>query len=167
MKNIILHKNFYLISIIVICKILFGFNLQNTNPEFFFTTDSHEYINPALEICENGKFYNINNEAEIRRTPGTSIFLLPAVCLNINLSKYIVVLNMLMILFSAYFTYKIVRLINIKINPLLIFLLYLIDPTLSNHQYNILSDVIFLFSFTLTFHLWIKNNNGYILIFLF
>ena len=106
MKNIILHKNFYLISIIVICKILFGFNLQNTNPEFFFTTDSHEYINPALEICENGKFYNINNEAEIRRTPEHQFFLLPAVCLNINLSKYIVVLNMLMILFSAYFTYK-------------------------------------------------------------
>ena len=151
-------------SIIVICKILFGFNLQNTNPEFFFTTDSHEYINPALEICENGKFYNINNEAEIRRTPGTSIFLLPAVCLNINLSKYIVVLNMLMILFSAYFTYKIVRLINIKINPLLIFLIYLIDPTLSKHQYNILSDVIFLFSFTLTLFFFIyglKNNNGY------
>ena len=96
----------------------------------FLPLTSHEYINPALEICKNGKFYNINNEAEIRRTPGTSIFLLPA-CLNINLSKYIVVLNMLMILFSAYFTYKIVRLINIKINPLLIFLIYLIDPTLS------------------------------------
>ena len=165
MKNIISQKSFYLISIIVIGKILFGFSLQNFNPEFFFTTDSYEYINPASQICENGNFNNINNEPEIRRTPGTSIFLLPAVCFNLNLSRYMVILNMVMVLFAAYFTYKIVKLINIKINPLFIFLIYLIDPTLSKHQYNILSDIIFLFSFTLTLYFFLyglKNNNSYL-----
>lgn len=164
MKYIFSHKNFYLILTIVIIKIFFGFSLQNFNPEFFFTTDSYEYIYPASQICENGQFNDANNDPEIRRTPGTSIFLLPAVCLNFNLSKYMVILNMIMILFSAYFTYKIVKLIDIKVNPLFIFLIYLFDPTLSKHQYNILSDIIFLFSFTLTLYFFLyglKKNNGY------
>ena len=152
MENKIYHKGLVLLIIIILIKIVFGFYLENTNPNFFFTTDSHEYINPAKEICESGKFNNVDKEAEIRRTPGTSIFLLPAVCLDLNLKKYVVFLNLIMVLLSAYFTYKIVRILNIEISPILIFLIYLIDPTLSKHQYNILSDIIFLFWFTLTLY---------------
>ena len=164
MKNYIYKKNLYVILIIVLIKIIFGFHLDNFNPDFFFTTDSYEYIDPAKQICVNGKFNNVFNEAEIRRTPGTSIFLLPAVCLNLNLSKYIVVLNQVLILFSALFTYKIVRLMNINLSANFIFLIYLFDPTLSKHQYNILSDIIFLFWFSLTlyfFVLGIKTKNIY------
>ncbi len=167
MENKIYHKGFYLIIIIVLTKIVFGFYLEKFNPDFFFTTDSYEYINPAKEICENGKFNNINNEAEIKRTPGTSIFLLPAVCFDINLKKYVLLLNLVMILLSAYFTYKIVRLVDIKISPIIIFLIFLIDPTVSKHQFNILSDIIFLFFFTLTLYFLIsglkKNNNLFFL----
>ena len=123
MKNYIYKKNLYVILIIVLIKIIFGFHLDNFNPDFFFTTDSYEYIDPAKQICVNGKFNNVFNEAEIRRTPGTSIFLLPAVCLNLNLSKYIVVLNQVLILFSALFTYKIVRLMNINLSANFIFLI--------------------------------------------
>lgn len=173
MENRIYFKGFYLILIIAIIKIIFGLYLQKHNPNFFYTTDSYEYINPAKEICENGKFNNIDQEPEIKRTPGTSIFLLPAVCFNLDLKKYISLLNLIMILLSAYFTYKIVVLANIKISPLFIFLIFLIDPTISKHQYNILSDLIFLFSFTVTLFFFVyglKNNNylfffiGYLLI---
>lgn len=152
MSNKLSIKSIYLILTILIIKILFGFYLENTNPDFFFTTDSYEYINPAKQICENGKFNNIDNEVEIRRTPGTSIFLLPAVCLNLNLKIYITILNLIMVLLSAYFTCKIVKLLNIEINSIFIFLIYLIDPTLFKHQYNILSDIIFLFWFTLALY---------------
>ena len=57
-----------------------------------------------------------------------------------------------MILFSALFTYKIVRLMNINVSAKFIFLIYLFDPTLSKHQFNILSDIIFLFCFSLTLY---------------
>ena len=164
MKNYIYNKNLYLILTIVFVKIIFGFYLENSNPEFFFTTDSHEYIDPAKQICINGKYNNIYNEAEIRRTPGTSFFLLPAACFNLNLSKYIVILNQLLILFSALFTYKVVRLMDINVSAKFIFLIYLFDPTLSKHQFNILSDIIFLFCFSLTLYflaLGIKKKSIY------
>ena len=64
MKNYIYNKNLYLILTIVFVKIIFGFHLENSKPEFFFTTDSHEYVDPAKQICINGKFNNIYNEAE-------------------------------------------------------------------------------------------------------
>ena len=164
LRNLIRNKGIYLILILLVIKIIFGFHLENFNPNFFFTTDSYEYINPAKQICENGKFYNIYNEAEIRRTPGTSIFLLPAICLNINLSKYMFLLNLVMILLSAFYTLKIIKLLNITVSPILIFLIYLFDPTISKHQYNILSDIIFLFWFTLTLYFLVKGlkkNNIY------
>ena len=168
MSNKLSIKSVYLILTILIIKILFGLYLENTNPDFFFTTDSYEYINPAKQICENGKFNNIDNEVEIRRTPGTSIFLLPAVCLNLNLKMYITILNLIMVLLSAYFTYKIVKLLNIEINSIFIFLIYLIDPTLFKHQYNILSDIIFLFWFTLALYflfIGLKSNKFFYFIF--
>jgi len=167
-KNFIYNKNLYVILTIVFIKVIFGFHLENSNPQFFFTTDSYEYIDPAKQICTNGKFNNIYNEAEIRRTPGTSFFLLPAVCFNLNLSKYIIVLNQMMILLSALFTYKVVKLMNINISAKFIFLIYLFDPTLSKHQFNILSDIIFLFCFSLTLYflvLGIKKKNIFYLFF--
>lgn len=161
-------NNIYFILIILIIKILFGFYLKNTNPDFFYTTDSYEYINSAKQICENQKFNDINNDPEIKRTPGTSFLLLPAVCLDLDLVSYTFLLNILMVLLSAYFTYKIVRLLDIKVKYQLIFLIYLIDPTLSKHQYNILSDILFLFWFTLALYFFIyglKKNNFYCLFF--
>ena len=167
MKNRIINKGSYLILILVLSKVVLGFYLEKFNADFFFTTDSYEYIIPANEICENGRYYNTFNEPEIRRTPGTSIFLLPAVCLDLNLSNYVFLLNLVMVLLSAFFTYKIVRLFDIKVNYVFIFAIFLIDPTLSKHQFNILSDILFLFWFNLTLYLLIyglkKNNFLYFL----
>lgn len=162
MKNKISKRSIYLILVIIITKILVGFYLENSNPKFFFSSDSYSYIEPAKEICESGKFNDINKNPEITRTPGVSIFLLPSVCYDLNIINYIFLLNLIMILLAAYFSYKTIKLVNIKISPVFVFLIFLIDPTLSKHQFNILSDIIFLFWFTLTLYLLfygLKNNN--------
>ena len=104
MKNKISKRSIYLILVIIITKILVGFYLENSNPKFFFSSDSYSYIEPAKEICESGKFNDINKNPEITRTPGVSIFLLPSVCYDLNIINYIFLLNLIMILLAAYFS---------------------------------------------------------------
>ena len=164
LENKINLKTLYCVLILVIIKIFFGFYLENSNSDFFFTPDSVRYVDAAQEICETGKFNDFNKVPEIIRTPGTSIFLLPAVCSDINLRIYIIFLNSIMLLLAAFFTFKIVKLINIKMSPLFVFLIFLIDPTLSRYQYHVLSEIIFLFWFTLALYFFIiglKNINFY------
>lgn len=138
----------YYIFFLSVLKIFFGFYLAHTNPDFFFTPDSSEYIDAANSMCKTGKFNDINDYPEIKRLPGLSFFLMPAACFKIDLTNYIIFLNMFMLLLSAYFTFKIIKLININISILFVFLIFLLDPTLTRYQYNILSEIIFLFFFT-------------------
>tara|TARA_Y100000389_G_C17452562_1_gene515880 strand:+ start:644 stop:1930 length:1287 start_codon:yes stop_codon:yes gene_type:complete len=150
------------VSILVLIKVFFGFYLVNYNPDFFFTPDSARYVDAAKEICETGKFNDAKKAPEIIRTPGTSLFLLPAVCFDINLKIYIIFLNSIMLLLTAFFTFKIIKLININTSSLFVFLIFLIDPTLFRYQYHILSEIIFLFWFTLALYFLItglKNIN--------
>jgi len=164
LKNNINRQSLYLLFFILLFKIIFGFYLESFNPDFFITPDTFRYIDAAREICNTGKFNDINKMPETLRTPGLSILLLPAVCFDMNLKIYIIFLNSISILLAAYFTFKIIRLINIKINFLFVFLIFLFDPTLFRYNYNILSDIVFLFWFTLAIYFFIKgikNTNFY------
>ncbi len=161
-KKINLNYSFFIILLIFIIKIVFGIYFSNLNPEFFNVKDTSSYIEPAKQICETGKYNNEYELPETNRLPGAILHLLPAVCLDLNLNYYIVLLNSIMLLFSGYFTFKIVQMLKIKINPLFIFLFFLIDPTLTRYQYNILTEIIFLFWFSFSIYLFmfglIKKN---------
>jgi len=168
-----LNYSFFIIVLMFLMKIAFGFYFSNLNPEFFKVKDTSSYIEPAKQVCETGKFYNENKVPETNRLPGAILHLLPAVCFDLNLNYYIVVLNSIMLLFSSYFTFKIILMLKIKINPLYVFLFFLMDPTLTRYQYNILTEIIFLFWFSFSIYLFMsglkkKNYNlffaGYIIL---
>ncbi len=167
LNNKINLKIIFFILILLLMKIVLGFFLESSNPDFFFTPDSATYINSAKEICETGKFNDIDKLPEIKRTPGTSFFLLPAVCFDINLKIYIIFLNSLMLLLSAYYTFKTVILMNIKVSPLLIFFIFLIDPTLTRYQYTLLPEIIFLFWISLALYFFIHGLKNYNFFYLF
>lgn len=153
-KRSTLNYSIFIIVLMFLIKIAFGFYFSNFNPEFFNVKDTSSYIEPAKQICETGKYYNENEVPETNRLPGAILHLLPAVCFDLNLNYYIVLLNSIMLLFSAYFTFKIILMLEIKINPLYIFLFFLIDPTLTRYQYNILTEIIFLFWFSFSIYLF-------------
>ena len=116
----------FIILFIFFVKTIFGLYVTNFNPNFFFAQDSGSYINPAKEICETGKFNNEKKTPETLRTPGTSIVYLPALCFNLNLMYYTVILNTVLLLLSSYLMIKIIQLIDIKIDPSYIFLIFLL-----------------------------------------
>ena len=145
----------FIILFIFFVKTIFGLYVANFNPNFFYAQDSGSYINPAKEICETGKFNNEKKTPETLRTPGTSIVYLPALCFNLNLMYYTVILNTVLLLLSSYLMIKIIKLIDIKIDPSYIFLIFFIDPTLFRYSYNILSEIIFLFFIVLILYLFI------------
>ena len=167
-KTIEMNKNFTII-IITICffiKIFFGFYLININPEFFILQDSISYIDPSKKLCEIGKFYDKDNIPVTFRVPGMSIFLMPAVCFGIDLNYYILIINSILLLLIAYLTYKIIELMKINTSLLFIFLFFWLDPTLLRYQFSILSEIPFLFVFTLALfffsHAIIENKPFYI-----
>ena len=145
----------YFIFIFFILKIIFGIYLAKANPDFFFTPDTKSYISPAKQLCELGQFLNAANDPGIYRTPGFSIILMPAICFDFDLKIYMIFLNSFMVLLSAYFISKILKVMNVGLNSKFIYLFFLLDPTLSRYQYNILSEIIFLFIFTLVFYVFI------------
>ena len=157
LENKINIKTFKYVLILILIKIFFGLYLENNNPNFFFTPDTSRYVDAAKEICETGQFNDSQKAPEIIRTPGTSLFLLPAVCFDISLKSYILFLNSLMLLLTAFFTFKIIKLVNINTSSLFVFLIFLIDPTLSRYQYHILSEIIFLFWFTLAIYFLVNG----------
>jgi hypothetical protein len=156
------------IFFLFLVKIIFGIYLANTNSNFFSTPDTITYLEPAKEICETGKFYNSDKTPATKSPPGVSIFLLPPVCFDFNINYYVIFLNSIMLLMSAFFTYKIIKLMRINISIFFIFLFFLLDPTLTRYHYSILSEIIFLFWFTLSLYFFIfgiKKNNYYFLFF--
>jgi len=148
-------KATYFIFFLFILKIIFGIYLTNSNPDFFTTEDSESYISPAKHLCEVGRFLNAANDPDTFRTPGFSIILMPAICFDLDLKYYIIFLNSFMVLFTAYFISKILKVMNISLNSKFIYLFFLLDPTLSRYQYNILSEIVFLFIFTVVFYAFI------------
>ena len=153
-----------LIFFILFLKIGYGVYLDGLNPNFFIAEDTSSYLIPIKEFCENGRYYDTyHNIPETHRTPGLAIFLLPAICFDLNLNIYIVILNSIMILLSAYFTIKITQLMEIKIHPLIVILCYFIEPTLNRYLYMILTEIVFLFWFTffIFFVYGLKKNNPF------
>jgi len=120
-------KILFPIILLLLLKIIFGVYLNNFNPNFFLAEDSGRYIASAIEICKTGEFNGVDKLPEIIRTPGTSFFLLPAICFNLNLNMYIIFLNLLMVLLSAFFTFKLVRLFEIFFLNFFFFLNYCLD----------------------------------------
>ena len=148
-------KATYFIFFLFILKIIFGIYLTNSNPDFFTTPDTKSYISPAKQLCEVGQFLNAANDPAIYRTPGFSIVLMPAICFDLDLKYYIIFLNSFLVLLTAYFISKILKVMNISLNSKFIYLFFLLDPTLSRYQYNILSEIVFLFIFTVVFYAFI------------
>ena len=169
MIKIINSKNsVYLISFLFLSKFIFGIYLANVNPDFFYTPDTGTYVIVAKQLCEVGKFLNVINLPEIYRTPGFPIILMPAICYDINLNYYIVFLNSLSLLLSAYLVSEIIKIMKIDINNVFIFFIFLLDPTLSRYQYSILNEIVVLFFICLILYLFIfgliKKNPYYFII---
>lgn len=167
-ENINSRKDVYIISLLVLFKIIFGFYLVYLNPDFFMTPDSKSYIISAKQLCDVGKFLNVNSLPEVYRTPGFSIILMPAICLGLKIEFYIIFLNSLSLLLSAYLISKIIKIMKININSFFIFLIFLLDPTLSRYQYHILNETVVLFFISLMLYSFIfglsKSNPYYFFI---
>jgi hypothetical protein len=159
-------KSIFIVLFLLIIKIFLGFYLDNKSPSSFNSKDTESYVQAAKQLCETGKFLDKNNNAEVTRVPGMSIILLPAVCLDLNINHYVILLNSLMILLSAYFTFKIVKIMRIEISYVFIFSIYFLDPAITRYQFQILTEIPFLFFITLvlyTFILGFSKNRSYYL----
>ena len=159
-KNSIFIFEVYLIFVLILLKLIFGFYLINTNPDFLYTPDSESYILGAQELCKTGKFYwnsSAGYEPMTFRTPGMSIILMPAICLKLSLKYYIIFLNCFMIILAAYLTLKILKLMKVNTSSLLIFSVFLIEPTLTRYQFNLLTELVFLFFFTIILYCFIYS----------
>lgn len=159
-------KSLLIVLSLLVIKIFLGFYLDIKNPSSFNASDTGSYVQPAEQLCKTGKFLDKFNNAEATRTPGMSIILLPAVCLDMDLNLYIIVLNNLMILLTAYFTFKIIKIMRIEISFIFIFFVYFMDPAITRGQFLILTEIPFLFFFTLslyTFILGFSKNRSYYL----
>lgn len=167
LKNkIITQKSILIILFLLIIKIFLGFYVDNINPSFFKSIDSDKYVHAAKQLCETGNFLDKNNNAEATRTPGMSIILMPAMCLDLNINHYVILLHSLMILLSAYFTFKIVKIMRVEISYVFIFSIYFLDPTITKYQFQILTEIPFLFLITMvlyTFILGFSKNRSYYL----
>ena len=167
LKNkIITQKSILIILFLLIIKIFLGFYVDNINQSFFKSVDSESYIKAAKKLCETGNFLDENNNAEVIRMPGMAIILMPAVCLDLNINHYVILFNSLMILLSAYFTFKIVKMMRIEISYVFIFSIYFLDPAITMYQFQILTEIPFLFLITMvlyTFILGFSKNRSYYL----
>jgi hypothetical protein len=132
-----------------------------------YTPDTNSYVRAALTLVSSGSF-NRNNVAEIVRTPGYPILLIPGILLN-KIEFTAVIIQIFLSCLSIILVYKITLIIfnnNYKLSLLSAFL-YAIEPLSIIYSLRLMSESLFVFLLLISlyyFILYLKYNRLWSLI---